>query len=135
MRSLLLLLALLTFSAGCTAAAATPPPMPQPVCGGIEIAIPGAMSCEEAARRAVAVLRERAAQHIARGVTGIQVALMPCPKGEVPPQIDCTGETNVYLVTVHFNVVGDNALMEDNLTVGISPVSGRILGIANPLIR
>jgi hypothetical protein len=125
------------FLAACTTAVAapTPTPVPEPVCGGIEIAIPRAISCKDAANRALAALREKAPQQIARGVTGIQVQLAECPRNEVPPQMDCTGEQFAYLVTVHFNVLGDNLFMEDNLTVGVAPVSGRILGIANPLVR
>jgi hypothetical protein len=135
MRSLSLTLMTVLLAAACSAASPTPVPLPSPTCGGIEIAIPGAMSCQDAAQRAVAALRERAPDQVRRGITGIEVRLDLCPVGEVPPQIDCTGVEHAYLVTVHFNVVADNLAAEDSLTVGIDPVSGRILGIANPLIR
>jgi hypothetical protein len=107
-------------------------PAPRPVCGGIDIAIPGALSCDQITSIALNRLAQVAPEQMARGVSSISVVLSECPVGEMPPMIDCTGEQHAQMVTVNF--VGGNPKL-DSLTVAVGPVSGRVLGISNPLIR
>jgi hypothetical protein len=126
----LLLLALLLVG-GCVALPGVRP-MPKPACGGIDIALPGALSCDRVAAIAIDRLRQVAPEQMARGVAAINVELGACPRGEMPPMIDCTGEQHAQMVTVDF--VGGNRKI-DSLTVAVGPVSGRVLGISNPLIR
>ena len=134
------LLALLSAVLTACATATTPPspsmdpgPFPDPLCGGIEIAIDRALPCDRVAAIALDALRAQAPHELARGVTRIDVSLGPCPRGEVPPQIDCTGDDFAQLVTVHFGPPLAE-VSPDSLTVGVGPVSGRVLGISNPLI-
>ena len=61
--------------------------------------------------------------------------LATCPRGEVPPQIDCGQEQFVQLVTVTFEPAPAGGPIEPSLTVAVAPVNGAILGIVNPLIR
>lgn len=109
--------------------------LPQPVCGGLKIAIAGALPCERLVRIAIDVLAADAPAQLARGVTAIEVTLATCPAGEVPPQIDCTGTQFAQLVTVSFGPAPAGGPIEPSLTVALEPVSGRLLGIANPLVR
>jgi hypothetical protein len=127
-------LAVLVCALAVASCAAVPgsQPRPRPVCGGIKIAIPGALSCDQITSIALNRLVQVSPEQMARGVSSIEVALSECPRGEMPPMIDCTGEQHAQMVTVNF--VGGNPKL-DSLTVAVGPVSGRILGISNPLIR
>ena len=115
--------------------APTAPAMPTPTCGGAKIDIPGALPCDDLAEIAIRELRAEAPAQLERGVLAITVELQGCPRNEVPPQLDCTGEDFVQLVTVTFGPGGPDGPIEPSLSVGVAPVSGRILGIVNPLIR
>ena len=131
------LLALLTL-AGCGVFGPPAPTglvVPEPTCGGARIAIPGALPCDELARLAIDHLRAEAPLQLDRGVIAIDVELQGCPANEVPPQLDCTGQPFVQLVTVTFGPTVEGGPIEPSLAVGIDPVSGVILGIVNPLIR
>lgn len=108
--------------------------LPDPTCGGIKIKIEGALSCDRIVQIAIEALRERAPEQLARGVTAIDVVLSTCPRGEIPPQIDCSSEQFAQLVTVTFKASPPGGPIEPSLTVAVAPVSGAILGIANPLI-
>jgi hypothetical protein len=123
--------------AGCQEAPGSPAsvPLPEPTCGGIKIKIEGALPCDRIVEIAIGALRDRAPNQLARGVAAIDVLLAPCPRGEVPPQIDCGVEPFVQLVTVTFPPPVANGPMEPSLTVAVGPATGTILGIANPLIR
>jgi hypothetical protein len=135
--SLLVLVATLALLAGCSGpqASASGEPLPSPVCGGIKIKIEGALPCEQIVQIAIGALRDRAPEQLMRGVTAIEVFLTTCPRGEVPQQIDCANEPFVQLVTVTFGPAPDGGPIEQTLTVAVAPVSGRVLGISNPLIR
>lgn len=109
--------------------------LPKPTCGGARIAIPGALSCERLVVVAIEVLGRETPAQFDRGILAIDVNLQGCPRNEVPPQIDCTGEDWAQLVTVTFGPARGGGPMEPSLTVALAPVSGRLLGIANPLIR
>jgi hypothetical protein len=108
--------------------------LPDPTCGGIKIKIEEALSCDRIVQIAIEALRERAPQQLARGVTAIDVVLTTCPRGEMPPQIDCSREQFAQLVTVTFEASPTGGPIEPSLTIAVAPVSGAILGIANPLI-
>ena len=108
--------------------------LPDPTCGGIKIKIEGALPCDRIVQIAIEALRERAPE-LNRGVAAIDVFLTTCPRGEVPPQIDCGSEQFAQLVTVKFMPSPPGGPIEPSLTVAVAPVSGAILGIANPLIR
>ena len=110
-------------------------PLPEPTCGGIKIKIEGALPCDRIVEIAIGALRDRAPNQLARGVVAIDVLLAPCPRGEVPPQIDCSVEPFVQLVTVTFPPPVANGPIEPSFTVAVGPATGTILGIANPLIR
>jgi hypothetical protein len=84
---------------------------------------------------AIGALRDRTPDQLDRGVAAIEVFLTTCPRGEVPPQIDCSTEEFVQLVMVTFRDGPAGGLLEPSLTVAVAPVSGRVLGISNPLIR
>ncbi|HET9521122.1 MAG TPA: hypothetical protein VFO73_08765 [Candidatus Limnocylindrales bacterium] len=134
---LLALVVLLAILAGCAGADGSPPsePLPSPVCGGIKIKIEGALPCDRVVEIAIDALRDRTPDQLDRGVAAIEVFLTTCPRGEVPPQIDCGTEEFVQLVTVTFRDRQAGGLLEPSLTVAVAPVSGRVLGISNPLIR
>ena len=136
-RRLAALLALAIVAACGPAAAPIPSAtaLPVPTCGGVKVFIEGALPCEVLAERAIAALRERAPDQLNRGVTAIDVTLTNCPRNEVPPQIDCGAEQFAQMVTVTFGAAPPNGPIEPSLTVAVAPVSGAILGIANPLIR
>jgi hypothetical protein len=123
--------------AGCLGTAGPPPSaqLPQPTCGGIKIKIEGALPCDKVVEIAIGALRDRAPQQLARGVASIDVMLTTCPRSEVPPQIDCSHEQFVQLVTVTFKESPPGGPIEPSLTVAVAPTTGTILGIANPLIR
>lgn len=130
-------LAALVIVAACLGTTGPPSsvPLPEPTCGGIKIKIDGALPCDAIVDLAAAALRERAPQQRARGVTAIDVSLATCPRNEIPQQIDCGTEEFAQLVTFTFAVAAPGGPIEPSLTVAVAPVSGRILGIANPLIR
>jgi hypothetical protein len=124
--------------AGCSLVG-TPAPsglaIPAPTCGGAKVLIPGALPCEELAEIALRTLRAEAPGQLERGVIAVTVDLQGCPRNEVPPQLDCTGEDFVQLVTVTFGPSAPGGPLEPSLSVGVAPVSGRVLGIVNPLIH
>jgi hypothetical protein len=109
--------------------------LPDPTCGGIKIKIEGALPCDRIVQMAIDALRDRAPEQLNRGVAAIDVFLATCPRGEVPPQIDCGSEQFAQFVTVTFMPAPPGGPIEPSLTVAVAPVSGAILGIANPLIR
>ena len=109
--------------------------VPAPTCGGIKVLVQGALSCDEIVARALDALAARAPEQLARGVTAIDVMLADCPAREVPQLIDCTGVQFAQLVTVTFEAPRPGGPIEPSLTIAIEPVTGRVLGIANPLIR
>jgi hypothetical protein len=113
----------------------TAPAMPAPTCGGAKIDIPGALPCNELAEIAIRELRAEAPGQLERGVLAVTVELQGCPRNEVPPQLDCTGEDFVQLVTFTFGPAAAGGPIEPSLSVGVAPTTGRILGIVNPLIR
>jgi hypothetical protein len=127
---------------GCAADIVTPSPsspaisgLPVPTCGGLKIAIDPSLPCERVVEIAIAALRARAPQQLARGVAAIDVLLSDCPSGEVPPQITCGGSTFAQMVTVTFGPAGNSGFIEPSLTVAVEPTTGAVLGISNPLIR
>jgi hypothetical protein len=113
----------------------TPLAIPSPTCGGVKILIPGALPCEQIVRIAIEVLRSVAPAQLDRGVSAVDVELQGCPRNEVPPQLDCAGEDFVQLVTFTFLSSVQGGPIEPSLSVGVAPVSGRLLGIVNPLIQ
>ncbi len=132
-----LLAASIAFASGGCLGTTGPPPavaLPDPTCGGLKIRIDGALPCERIAEIAIAALADRAPEQLARGVTSIDVFLAACPRGEMPPQIDCGAEEFAQLVTVTFAAAPPGGPIGPSLTVAVAPVSGRVLGIANPLI-
>lgn len=136
-RSFLLVLAsAIAILVGCLGTTGPPSSvaLPEPTCGGIKIKIEGALPCDRIVQIAIAALGERAPEQLARGVAAIDVVLAPCPRGEVPPQIDCSNEQFAQLVTVTFRPPPPGGPIEPSLTVAVAPVTGKILGIANPLI-
>jgi hypothetical protein len=137
-RSFILVLAATTaILAGCLGTTGPPSsvPLPQPTCGGIEILIEGALPCDKVVELAIGALRERAPDQLARGVAAIDVLLTTCPRNELPPQIECGDEQFAQLVTVTFKAPAPGGPIEPSLTVAVGPMSGAILGIANPLVR
>lgn len=133
------LVALLALSTAACAGGGTQTPgpisIPQPVCGGLKIAISGALSCDRLVRIAIDVLAAEAPAQLARGIVSIEVTLATCPTGEIPRQIDCTGAQFEQLVTLAFGAAAPGGPSEPSLTVALEPVSGRLLGISNPLLR
>ncbi|MEW5991009.1 MAG: hypothetical protein AB1736_06640 [Chloroflexota bacterium] len=124
--------------AGCAALGSPSPSglsLPAPSCGGARVVIPGALPCDDLVAITLGVLREEAPAQLDRGVIAVTVELQGCPRDEVPPQLDCTGEDFVQLVTFTFGPSAPGGPIEPSLSVGLAPVSGRVLGIVNPLIR
>ena len=109
--------------------------LPAPTCGGARVVIPGALSCDDLVGIALQVLRTEVPRQLDRGVIAVTVELQGCPRNEVPPQLDCTGEDFVQLVTFTFEPSVEGGPIEPSLSVGLAPVSGRVLGIVNPLIQ
>jgi hypothetical protein len=109
--------------------------IPDATCGGAQVVIPDALACQELAAIAIRHLREEVPAQLERGVVSVTVELQGCPRNEVPPQLDCTGEDFVQLVTVTFGPTVAGGPIEPSLSVGVAPVTGRVLGIVNPLIR
>jgi hypothetical protein len=137
--TLALLLTLATVAgAGCGVDAGglgpRPSLFPAPVCGGLKILIEDALPCDRVVGIALGALSEKAPAQLARGVTAIDVQLAACPAGEVPPQIDCTGVRFAQLVTVTFGPSPPGGPIEPSLAVAVEPVTGRVLGISNPMI-
>ena len=133
---LLVLASAISILVGClgTTGSSSLGTLPDPTCGGIKIKIEGALSCERIVQIAIGALHERAPDQLARGVAAIEVFLSTCPRGEMPPQIDCSTEQFAQLVTVTFKPSPPGGPIEPSLTVAVAPVSGAILGITNPLI-
>ena len=109
--------------------------LPTPTCGGIKVLIEGALPCDDVVALAIDAIANQAPEQVARGITAIDVMLTNCPAGEVPQLIDCTGVQFAQLVTVTFEPPRPGGPIELSLTVALEPVTGRVLGIANPLIR
>lgn len=110
-------------------------PIPEPTCGGARVEIPGALDCAAVARIAIEHLEAEVPTQLDRGIVALTVELQGCPRGEVPPQLDCSSEDFVQLVTVTLGPPLAGGPIEPSLSVGVGPVSGRVLGIVNPLIR
>lgn len=124
--------------AGCGILASPAPTalaFPAPTCGGARVVIPGALPCEDLVEIAYTTLLAEVPRQLDRGVIAVTVDLQGCPRNEVPAQLDCTGEDFVQLVTVTFGPSVPGGPIEPSMSVGIAPVSGRVLGIVNPLIR
>jgi hypothetical protein len=136
-RLILAWLVVVTLLSGCATAVEPSPSqsLPEPTCGGIKIKIEGAIPCADLARIAVQTIRERAPDQLAKGVAAIDVVLSSCPRDEIPPQVDCGTEAFAQLVTVVFAANPAGGPIEPSLTVVLAPVSGRVLGVVNPLIR
>jgi hypothetical protein len=109
--------------------------LPPPSCGGARVVIPGALACDAVVAIALAELRAEVPRLLDRGVIAVTVDLQGCPRTDVPPQLDCGGEDFVQLVTFTFGPAEPGGPVEPSMSVGIAPVSGRVLGIVNPLIR
>jgi hypothetical protein len=131
----LVVLPALVSGCGRTEESAPGEPFPSPVCGGIKIKIEGALPCDRVVEIALGALRDRAPEQLARGATAVEVFLANCPRDEIPQQIDCGSEPFAQLVTVTFASTPGGGPIERTLTVAVAPVTGRVLGIANPLIR
>ena len=124
--------------AGCgvlASPAPTAPALPTPTCGGAMILIPGALPCNELVGIALRALRAEVPVQFDRGVIAVTVDLGGCPRNEVPAQLDCIGEDFVQLVTFTFGPSVPGGPTEPSMSVGVAPVSGRVLGIVNPLLR
>jgi hypothetical protein len=109
--------------------------LPAPTCGGARVVIPGALPCEDLVGIALQELRAEVPAQLDRGVIAVTVELQGCPRGEVPAQLDCTGEEWVQLVTFTFGPSVPGGPIEPSMSVGLAPITGRVLGIVNPLLR
>ncbi|MCI0583238.1 MAG: hypothetical protein L0227_10185 [Chloroflexi bacterium] len=135
---LLAALLLAPFVAGCGVLGSPAPSglaLPAPTCGGAKVVIPGALPCDDLVGIALQALRAEVPGQLDRGVIAVTVELQGCPRDEVPPQLDCTGEPWVQMVTFTFGPAVVGGPIEPSMTVGLAPVSGRVLGMVNPLIR
>jgi hypothetical protein len=124
--------------AGCGILASPAPTalaLPTPTCGGARIEIPGALPCDDLVGIALGALRAEVPALLDRGVIAISVELGGCPRNEIPAQLDCTGEDFVQLVTFTFGPSVQGGPTEPSMAVGLGPVTGRVLGIVNPLLR
>ena len=124
--------------AGCGILASPPPTalaLPAPTCGGAKIEIPGALPCDDLVGIALQVLRAEVPALLDRGVIAVAVELGGCPRNEVPAQLDCSGEDFVQLVTFTFGPSVQGGPIEPSMAVGLAPVTGRVLGLVNPLLR
>jgi hypothetical protein len=99
------------------------------------VVIPGALSCDELVGIALQVLRTEVPTQLERGVIAVTVELQGCPHGEVTPELDCTGEDWVQVVTFTFGPATSGGPIEPSMSVGVAPVSGRVLGLVNPFMR
>ena len=108
---------------------------PQPTCGGLKILIEGALPCQDLASIAIETLARRAPDHMARGVTAIDVSLAPCPSAAEEQNVDCLGNEIAQYVTVTFGPPLPDSPIEPSLIVVLDPVSGQLLGFENPFIR
>lgn len=135
-RAVLLLVASITVGA-CAAAPGgpTPIPIPSPTCGGLEVLVEGALPCSRVVEIAVGTLAASYPDHVARGISAIEVTLASCQDGAVPPQVDCAGNAFAQHVLVTFGPAGAGGPIEPSLIVVVAPVDGHVLGIENPLIR
>jgi len=104
-------------------------------CGGAKIEIPGALPCDDLVDIAVQALRAEVPALFDRGVVAVAVELGGCPRNEIPAQLDCTGEDFVQLVSFTFGPSVQGGPTEPSMAVGLAPVTGRVLGIVNPLLR
>jgi hypothetical protein len=109
--------------------------LPAPTCGGARVVIPGALPCADLVQIALEVLLAEVPAQLDRGVIAVTVDLRGCPRDEVPPQLDCSGEDFVQLVTFTFGPSVPGGPIEPTMSVGLAPVSGRVLGLVNPLIQ
>ncbi len=116
-------------------ASPTPFALPAPTCGGARVVILGALPCDRLVAIALEVLRGEVPRQLDRGVISVSVDLQGCPKDELPAQLDCSGQDFVQLVTFTFGPSVSGGPIEPSLSVGLEPVSGRVLGIVNPLLR
>jgi hypothetical protein len=124
--------------AGCGILASPAPTalaLPTPTCGGAKIEIPGALPCDDLADIALGVLRVEVPALLDRGVIAVTVELGGCPRNEIPAQLDCTGEDFMQLVTFTFGPSVQGGPTEPSMAVGLGPVTGRVLGLVNPLLR
>jgi hypothetical protein len=124
--------------AGCGILASPSPTalaLPAPTCGGAKIEIPGALPCDDLVGIALQALRAEVPALLERGVVAVGVELGGCPRNEIPAQLDCTGEDFVQLVTFTFGPSVQGGPSEPSMAVGLAPVTGRVLGIVNPLLR
>lgn len=125
--------------AACGAFDGSPAPtgltLPPASCGGARVVIPGALSCDDLVAIALQALRAEVPGQLERGVIAVTVDLQGCPRNEVPPQLDCTGDDFVQLVTFTFGPSLPGGPIEPSMSVGLAPVSGEVLGIVNPLMR
>jgi hypothetical protein len=135
--SIPLALGLVMVVAGCVGTTGPPSTiaLPEPTCGGVKILIDGALPCDTVVEIAVATLAEQAPEQVGRGIEAIDVFLTGCPRFEIPPQVDCGMEDFAQMVTVSFAAAPPGGPIEPSLTVAVAPVSGRVMGIVNPLIR
>lgn len=108
---------------------------PAPTCGGLKILLEGALPCADLVDIAIATLAESAPDHLARGVTSIDVVLAECSGGGVPQNLDCLGNSFAQSVTVTFGPAPPGGPVEPSLTVVLAPATGEVLGIINPLVR
>lgn len=108
--------------------------LPDPSCGGVKILIEGALPCDRIVDIAIATLVEMAPDHLARGVTKIDVWLADCPSGGLLPNLDCLDNPFAQSVTVTFGPSVPGGPIEPSLTVVIAPVSGNVLGIQRSAI-
>lgn len=132
---LLLASAIALAACSTTPASPTPIPIPTPTCGGIKVLIEDALPCARTVEIAVGTLAASHPDHVARGISAIDVTLAPCRDGAVPPQVDCAGNAFAQYVLVTFGPAGAGGPIEPSLTVVVAPIDGRVLGIENPLIR
>jgi len=120
---------------GCSSGTDSEAAIPAPTCVGGPVGIPGALPCERVAELAIDALRAEAPEQLERRATGVVVELSRCPAGEMPPQVDCTGVSDAWMVRLSFGPAPSGGPIEDQLTVALEPVTGRLLGIVNPLVR
>lgn len=118
-------------AASSPASPAASVPLPTPTCGGIRIAIEGSLPCDEVVQRATTAVAASNPELLGRGVLGIKAFLNACNE-DLPPRIPCGGERYAQYVTFTF-ARGPEEQIEPQLTVAVSPTSGSILGLADPV--